>query len=104
DVERRPEAFTRRLDERPLEVFAERVRRAVHEKVEPAEPGVDLRKERVDLRVVGDVARQEERIGQRGAEFLDVLAEALVLIRQRERGTFARRRLSNRPRDRALVG
>ena len=48
----------------PDELLARREGGAMDDEVEPAELAVDAAKTCVDLRVVGDVARQDQRIGQ----------------------------------------
>ena len=103
DVERLSEAFARGLNERRRQLFARRKCGAVHDEVEAAELSVDRLEHCRDLTVVGDVARQDQRIAQVGGEVANVLLEALALIRDRQPGTRGRRRLRDRPGDRALV-
>ncbi len=104
DVERQLEAVARRLDERIREVLAGRVRGAVDEEVEAAERAVDLLEHARDLRVVGDVERKHQRIGEAFGEVAHVLFEPLALVRQRDARARGRGRLRDRPRDRPLVG
>ena len=56
-----------------------------------------------NLRIVGDVAGKNQRVGQAGGQIADVLFEPLALIGDREPRAGRGRRLRDRPRDRALV-
>ena len=74
-----------------------RVRGAVDDEVEAAERAVDLLEHARDLRIVGDVERKHQRIGQPLGEIADVLLEPLALERQRDARAGSRRRLRDRP-------
>ena len=75
----------------------------MHEEVEPAELALDLREHVRDLRIVGDVARQNQRIGEACGELAHVLLEPFALVGDREPRAGRGRRLRDRPRDRSLV-
>ena len=104
DIHRQPEALARRLDERRRQLFARGEGGAVHDEVQSAEFLVDRRKHVVDLRVDGDVAGQNQRIGQRRREIADVLLEPFALVRHGEPGARGRSGLRDGPGDRPLVG
>ena len=59
----------------------------MHEEIEPVEALFDLRKDVRHLRVVGDVARQDQRLAERRRQLAHVLFEPLSLICDREPGT-----------------
>ena len=86
-----------------VELLAPGEGRTVHEEVEAAERAIDLRKHVRNLRIVGDVAGKNQRVGQAGREIADVLLETLTLVGDRKAGTRRRRRLCNRPRNGTLV-
>ena len=91
-------------DEGALEVLAPGEADGVDERVEPLEVAPDAREDGRDLAVGADVTRIDQRAGQGGRELLHVLLQPLPLIGEREPHAGAEERLSDRPRDRALVG
>jgi len=94
DVERDPESFARRLDERIRQLVLLRELGGVDEKVQPAEFLVERRGQIGDLLIVGNVARREQRILELLCELADVFLEPFARIRQRETRAFGRRRAS----------
>ena len=60
----------------------------MQQRVELAEPLDDRRVDGVDFRVVGHVARQEERIRHCRSQLFDILLEAFPLIGEREAHSF----------------
>ena len=74
------------------------------QEIEAAEFAIERGAEVRDLLIVGDVARQDQRVVERRRELADVLLEPLARIGQRQARAGGRRRLRNRPRDRPLVG
>ena len=103
---RQPEAFARGLDERESDASSSRGANAAPwtTKSSPPNSCSIAREDVVDLRVVGDVAGQDQRIGQRRGELAHVLLEPLALIGHRQPRACARCGLRDRPRDRPLVG
>src|SRR5205085_11289823 len=78
---------------------------AVDDEVETAHRLANLREQRVELIVRGDVARQDQRFAaERAGELADVFFEALTLEGEREIGTGFGRPLRDRPGERSLVG
>src|SRR4029079_2033651 len=78
DVERQAEAVARGLHEGVRQLFARRVGGAVHDEVEAAVRLVDRLEDGGNLRVVGDVERQQQRIGQGLGELADVFSKTLT--------------------------
>ena len=76
----------------------------MHEEIEAAELAIERRAQRREVLVVGDVARQDERILELRRQLADVLLEPFARIRQRDPRALGRRRLRDRPRDGPLVG
>ena len=91
-------------DEGIGQLVARRVRGAVDDEVEAAERRVDLLEHPRDLRVVGDVERQDQRIGQAFGQLADVFFEPLALVGQRDARAGRRGRLRDGPGDRSFVG
>jgi hypothetical protein len=85
DIERLAEAVAGGSRERARQIFAIGERHAVHQEIQAAVLRVDRREDRIHLFVAGDVARQEQRIGERRRQLAHVFFEAFALIRQRER-------------------
>ena len=98
------ESVARGVDEVVLQIFARREGDGVDERVEPAELLADFAEHAVDLGVVGDVARQDERVRHGRAELFDVLLQPLALIGEGQPHPLARQRLRDGPGDGALVG
>ena len=74
------------------------------DEVEAAERLVNLLEHARDLRVVGDIERQHQRIGQPLGELADVFLEPLALERQRHARPRGVCRPGDGPGDRSLVG
>ena len=90
DVVRDPERLAREAVEKVAgDGFLGRVADRVDEAVEGRPRGRQAGDHRVDLRVVGDVAVEEERRAELGGEFADAVLEALALIAEGEFGAFA---------------
>ena len=105
DVEGELEALARRLDEASLQVLARGEGERVDDGVEAVAPALRQRGEDGrDLRVVGDVARQDQvdadRLGQRPHPLLD----RLVRVGQRQRRALGVEALGDRPGDAVIVG
>jgi hypothetical protein len=86
------------------ELFTRRKSSPVHEEVKPAELAIDFGEDMGDLRIVGDVARKNEGVGQAGAKISNVLLEPFALVGQREPRTGGRGGLRDCPGDGAFVG
>jgi hypothetical protein len=75
----------------------------VHEEVQPAEVSLDRFEHSGDLNVVGDIAREQQRILQRRRKVPYVLFQPFALIRDGEPCACSRSGLRDCPRDRTLV-
>ena len=93
-----------RRSESPSQFLARGERRTVHDEVQAANSRSIAANTLVDLRIVGDVARQDQRIGAARRKLADVLLEPFTLIRHGEPRARCGSRLRDRPRNRTLVG
>ena len=106
DVERQLEAVARRLVRRDWTVRRGGAYAApwTTKSRPPNASGRSRSKTLRDLRVVGDVERKDQRIGEAGGQLADVFFEPFALIGQRDARARGRGRLRDRPGDRSLVG
>jgi len=104
DVDRHPEAVSRRVGEASLEILGRGKRDRVDEQVQLAvERLPDLVEDANDVVVGADVAlRHELRVHHLG-QVADGLLDPFALIGEGELGAAVRELLRNRPGDRALV-
>ncbi len=96
-------ALARGVHELAVELLAQREGHRVHDEVEPAEPFLDRRGERLEVLVLRDVAGQDERVAELRRELPHVLLEPLALVGHGQPRALAVRRLGDAPGDRALV-
>ena len=105
DVDRHPEAVTRRVDEPPLEILCRGECNGVDEDVEPPAEGVGyLGEDAGDVLVRADVALRDQRARDSLGQVADALLDALSLVRERNLGSLVGEAVSDGPRDGALVG
>src|SRR5262245_39589277 len=104
DLERELEALARRGDEQPFEILLLGEGDAMHQVVDRAPVGAEPLRDRVDLRILGDVALEQEHPRTAGHDFFDHALEALVGIGEAEIRPGLVQLVGDRPRKTAVVG
>ena len=100
---RQLESIARRVDERLPKVFAIGGRKTVHHHVELVPARLQRHGELVNIGLHLHVARVKPRRAQILSQVLDRRFGPLVLVRQQQRGPFARKRLRDRVRNAPFV-
>ena len=104
-IMRDAERFPAGVHEFAFQRVLRRKRDGVQQQMQLAEFLADVLENTGDVLVLGDVARQDQRVGaERAGEFLDVFLQAFALVSEGELRAGLMPRLGDGPRDGAFVG